>query len=321
MGGIAVCGTLLADKIFQTSSYPECGELTAITSVSRAAGGLVHNVGADIKIMRADIPVYAYAKTGNDDDGAFVLGELKKRGVNVDGVVAEGELTTGFTAVISVKGGQRTFFTYNGANDAFRLGEGLFGNDISMLHLGYFGILKAAEQDGLSLLRAACERGIKTSIDMVSFAKTDFSCVEPCLKYTHNLIINEAEAALLTGLSVKGVRDLEAAAEKLKSMGVRERVIIHMPEAAACLSDFGYTVVPSLEIEKQKIAGTTGAGDAFCSACLIGVYDGLPDKQMLEFASEAAACSLFCADAVSGLMPQAALRELFKNSKRKELCL
>lgn len=332
MRGIAVCGTLLVDKILQTESYPNCGELTSVKSVSRAAGGLVHNVGADIKIMRPDIPVYAYAKIGCDDDGKFVLNELEKRGVNVSGVSVNQEIPTGFTSVISVKGGQRTFFTYNGANDLFGFnGDWLFCEqnggakagepEIAMLHLGYFGILKAADEgEGLAVLKSACKQGVKTSIDMVSFAQSDFSCVKPCLKYTHNLIINEVEASLLTGIEVESLSDLKPAAIALKEAGVRERVIIHMPEAAVCLSGGGYTVVPSLEIEKSKIVGTTGAGDAFCAACLVGIYDGLSDEEMLEFASEAAACSLFAADAVSGLTQQKALREQFKNYKRKNLC-
>lgn len=44
-----------------------------------------------------------------------------------------------------------------------------------------------------------------------------------------------------------------------------------------------------------------GAGDAFCSGCLYGLYNGFSDKQILEFASAAAACNLFAANSVDGM--------------------
>lgn len=48
-GGIAVAGSALVDEINEIKAYPEVGRLAQIYGVKRAAGGLVPNVGIDIR--------------------------------------------------------------------------------------------------------------------------------------------------------------------------------------------------------------------------------------------------------------------------------
>ena len=44
-----------------------------------------------------------------------------------------------------------------------------------------------------------------------------------------------------------------------------------------------------------------GAGDAFCAGSLYGLYNGFSDKEILEFASAAAACNLFAENSIDGM--------------------
>ena len=62
--------------------------------------------------------------------------------------------------------------------------------------------------------------------------------------------------------------------------------------------------IASLKIPKEEIRGTVGAGDAFCAGCLYGIYNNYSDKQILEFASAAAACNLFEANSIDGMKPR-----------------
>ena len=96
-------------------------------------------------------------------------------------------------------------------------------------------------------------------------------------------------------------------------------MIIHLPEFGACLSDSGYTEIPSFDLPKGYIKGSTGAGDAFCAGALYGIYKGFSDKEILEFASMAAAVSLREPDAVSGMTDFCSIREFCKGFKRKTL--
>jgi sugar/nucleoside kinase (ribokinase family) len=149
---------------------------------------------------------------------------------------------------------------------------------------------------------------MKTSIDLVSENSDRYALVRPCIPYTDYLIINEMEAGKLTGMEPSDDQ-LEIIARKLKEMGVGEKVIIHMPEKAVCLSDEGYTIVDSYELPNGYIKGTTGAGDAFCAGALFGIHQEWKDREIMEFASMCAVMALGKADATSGLKTEQEIKD------------
>ncbi len=315
--GIAVAGTILVDKLNEISAYPASGELTKILSVSRAVGGAVPNVGIDIKRVDPTIPVKAVGKIGNDGEGDFLVNTLEENGVDTT-LMVRGELPTSFTDVMSIVGGQRTFFTFPGACADFGYDDVDFENlNVKMLHLGYFLLLdKVDNGDGEKILKKAQEMGIKTSIDLVSENSDRYHIVKSCLKYTDNVIINELEAGMIAGIEPCR-ENLEKIARAIKEMGVSERVIIHMPETGVCLSDNGFFELPSWELPKGFIKGKTGAGDAFCAGALIGIYRGLDEMGILTLASKAATASLASPDSIGGMVSEAEIDKLLKEMNIK----
>ncbi len=312
--GIAVAGTVLLDKLYGISAYPEAGELTHIKNIDFAAGGLVPNNGIDLKKLAPELDIYAICKVGKDGDGQFLIDRLKENGVDISGVkIDDGEITS-FSDVMSVIGGQRTFFTYPGASSTFGVDDFDWDNlNVKMLHLGYFLLLqKVDDGDGYKILKKAKELGIMTSIDLVSENSDRYSIVVPCLPLVDNLIINETEAGKLCGIEPTE-ENLEKICDKLLELGVRDRVIIHMPMLGVCKSRNGaYTTLPSVDVPKDFIKGKTGAGDAFCSGALIGIYNGESDEKILEYAQIAAMASLRAPDATSGMDTLENLYELAK---------
>ncbi len=319
--GIAVAGSILVDKINEISAYPCSGELTQIKSVQKSVGGCVPNVAIDLKRICPELTVKAVGKIGDDENGKYVTEVFKANGVIYENVTL-GEDATSFTEVMSITGGQRTFFTYAGASADFGINDApMSALNVKMLHLGYFLLLNKVDNgDGLKILKNAQEKGVKTSIDLVSENSDRYSLVLPCLPYVDNLIINEVEAGKLTGIE-PSKENLLLIAKKLKELGVQERVIIHTPEIGICVSEAGAVFVPSYSLPDGFIKGTTGAGDAFCAGALIGIYQGKTDKEILEFASAAAVAALSSADATSGLCSEKEIKELCKEFKRKEICL
>lgn len=315
--GIAVAGSILVDNINEISAYPSVGELTQIKNVSKSVGGLVPNVAIDLKRICRDLEIKAVGKVGDDENGVYVKNVLEENGVDV-GCVKVCRERTSFTEVMSIKGGQRTFFTYAGASADFGVDDvSVSSLGVKMLHLGYFLLLdKIDNGDGEKLLKQAKANGIKTSIDLVSENSDRYSLVLPCLKYVDNLIINEIEAGALVGIEPKK-ENLVDIAKKLKEYGVSERVIIHTNDIGICVSQNGVTEVPSYVLPDNFIVGTTGAGDAFCSGALIGIYNDRTDKEILEFASAAAVAALSQADATSGVCSEAEIMQMCKDLKRR----
>lgn len=316
--GIAVAGSVLVDKINEIKAYPQSGELTQIVGLEKAVGGCVPNVALDLKKICPELNVKAIGKVGNDGDGAYVSNVLSQGGVDVSGFVVSEEDSTSFTEVMSVINGQRTFFTYPGTSADFGYNDIDFENlDSSILHLGYFLLLEKVDQgEGIQILQKAQEMGIKTSIDLVSENSDRYSLILSCLPYTNYLIINEIEAGKLTNTEPTD-DNLEEIARKLKALGVSDKVVIHKPDFAVCLSNDGYTVVNSYSLPDGYIKGTTGAGDAFCAGTLIGIYKEWSDTEILEFASGCAVMALGKADATSGLLTEEEIKEYCKQFERK----
>lgn len=316
--GIAVAGSVLVDKINEIKAYPQSGELTQIVGLEKAVGGCVPNVALDLKKICPDMDVKAIGKIGNDEEGAYVSEVLSQGGVDVTGFVVDESNKTSFTEVMSVINGQRTFFTYPGASAKFGYSDIDFEHlDAKIMLLGYFLLLDKVDQgDGLQILQKAQEMGIKTSIDLVSENSDRYSLVIPCLKYTDYLIINEMEAGKLAGIDPID-ENLKQIASKLQELGVKEKVVIHKPDYAVCLSGDDYTVVSSYKLPEGYIKGTTGAGDAFCAGTLIGIYKGWTDQEILEFASGCAVMALGKADATSGLVTESEIKEYCKQFERR----
>ncbi len=317
--GIAVAGSILVDKINEISAYPNAGELTQIHSIQNAAGGCVPNVAIDLKKIAPSLPVSAVGKIGNDPEGEYVTRLLKSNGVATEGLaVMEGE-NTSFTEVMSIPGGQRTFFVYPGASADFGIGDMDFeAINAKILHLGYFLLLqKVDDGDGLKILQESKKNGMETSIDLVSENSDRYSLVLPCLPYTDYLIINELEAGRLAGIEPVA-ENLEKIARRLMDLGVQKKVFIHMPERSVCLSKDGYTVLGSYILPEGYIQGTTGAGDAFCAGALIGIYNGWKDLEIMEFASSCAVMALSSPDATGGMKTGMEIKDYCKQFARRE---
>ena len=318
--GIAVAGSILVDHIYDIAAYPAAGELTQIRACRQAAGGCVPNVAIDLARLAPDLPVFAMGLVGEDEDGAFLRDVLRENGVDAAGI-RSGNDRTSFTDVMSVVGGQRTFFTYAGACAEFGADSiDLEKTSAAMLHLGYFLLLDRVDAgEGEKILKRACELGISTSIDLVSENSDRYTCVLPALPYVDNLIINELEAGKLCGMEPTP-QNLRVICEKLMALGVRKRVILHMPECGVCLSENGFTVSPSFEPPAGYIKGKTGAGDAFCAGALLGVERALSDAEILDLGGAAAIASLSAADATSGMCEVEKALAFCKSLARANIC-
>lgn len=313
-----MAGSILVDKINEIAAYPRAGELTKILRARQSVGGCVPNVAIDLKALSPETEIFAVGRVGKDAEGEFVLRELSARGINVNGIKTDEERTS-YTEVMSVAGSDRTFFTYAGASARFGYADVPFKDlQADMLHLGYFLLLdKVDGGDGLKILKEAKKRGIRTSVDLVSENSDRYASVLPCLAYADNVIINEVEGGRLAELP-PSPENFCAIARKIKSYGVRERVIVHSPAVSVSFSENGFCAVPSYDLPEGFVKGATGAGDAFCAGALLGIRRGRNDDEILSFASSVAAGALSEADAVSGIKSERQIRALCKDLKRKE---
>ena len=92
--GIVCAGNWVIDKVKLIDRFPEEGTLCNISSQIRSTGGGPANVSFDIAAMDPALPLFAAGRIGKDEDGQFVLDEIKARytdgeSFNLDGFSVE----------------------------------------------------------------------------------------------------------------------------------------------------------------------------------------------------------------------------------------
>ena len=84
-----------------------------------------------------------------------------------------------------------------------------------------------------------------------------------------------------------------------------------MPEkGVSLLKDGTWTEALSVKLPKGFIKGKTGAGDAYCAGCLVGIFNRLPEREILELGGTAAVGALSAPGAVEGMRSVAELKRI-----------
>lgn len=333
--GITFAGNLIVDYIKNVDTYPKCGMLANITSVSRAVGGSLPNTAINLAKMDPTVPLSAVGRVGKDENGEYVVSKLEEFGIDTSRISVSSSAPTSFTDVMNAPG-ERTFFQARGANAEFAPEHiDIDSLDCDILHIGYILLLDIFDMDDeeygtvmARFLNDVQKKGIKTSIDVVSDSSADYmKKIAPALRYCDYAIMNEIESSSIWHIDPRradGTLDAEVIHDVMKRMadlGVKEKIIIHAKEAGFILDvkTGAFCAVPSLKIDKNLIKGSTGAGDTFCAGSLYGIYTGMEDKEILEFASAAAARNLFSENSIDGMVPKAELIKMMKETERLSL--
>ena len=328
--GIAVAGNLTMDLLYPIHGLPGAGELTSITAeAARSTGGCVCNGIIDLAMLDPQLPLTALGRVGEDDAADYVLGRMSPY-ANVDLSQIRRDGTTSFTLVLDdILTHQRSFCHWRGANARFCESDIDWEKlDVSLLHIGYVLLLDALDAPDevygtklARLLHTARERGIKTSVDIVTESGDRYSRIAvPALRYADYCVINEAEAQATTGVRLvdsegRLLRDrVPEALRVMKAMGVGEWAVIHSPEGGFGLDARDrYVELDALTLPEGYIRGTVGAGDAFCSGVLYGAWKGLSLGEALEMGTAAAACSLSQPGSTEGMRSCAEALALYRS--------
>lgn len=334
--GITIAGNIVCDSVKTIDFYPKMGMLSNILEVRPGVGGCAPNTAIDLAKIDRSLPVSAIGRIGDDENGRFILSQLSRHGVDSERIVVSSDMPTSFTDVMSLSGGERTFFHAPGANTEFCPEDiDLSTLNSVILHIGYILLLKKFDEEDpeygtvmARFLHDAQARGFKTSVDVVSDSTADYKAkILPALKYCDYAIMNEIESTAISDLSPRHengkihVENIRRTMEIMAESGVRERVVVHCKEAGFCLDvpTGEFAIVPTLDIPKSMIKGSVGAGDAFCAGCLYGIYHGYDPKHLLEFASAVACSNLFAENSTDGILCKEELDQMEAKYGRETL--
>jgi sugar/nucleoside kinase (ribokinase family) len=317
--GVLAAGNWIIDQVKMIDVYPQREQLANIRRQSQGTGGAPFNVLVDLAHMGAPFHLFGAGLVGKDTLGEEILDICKKLKIDTRLIAQTDEAPTSYTDVMTEIGnGRRTFFHNRGANALWDGSDLNFGKTKARIfHLGYLLLLDSLDAPDKTLgtraarlLSEAQASGLKTSVDVVSEDSDRFQkIVSPALKFVDYCILNEIEAGKTAGFKIRlpdGSLDTVAvkhAAGALLQMGVKELVVIHFPEGAFVRTrkgdDFWQS---SLNLPPKFIAGTAGAGDAFCAGVLYGLHESWELQRCLFTGICAAAASLSHPTCTDGMM-------------------
>ncbi len=334
--GITIAGNILTDIVKRIDCYPKVGMLANVSEISQAVGGCAPNTAIDLAKIDGSIPISVMGKIGDDEYGRFVVSQMSRYGIDCGKISVSQDKPTSFSDVMSMPSGERTFFHARGSNAQFCPDDvDISSITSSILHIGYILLLDAFDKQDSEygtvmarFLHDVQEKGIKTSVDVVSDSTADYKAkILPALKYCNYIILNEVESSMLSDLepyNEDGSLNIDNIRQTMVFMaecGVKDKVIVHCKKAGFCydVASGNFTVQPSVNIPGSMIKGSVGAGDAFCAGSLYGIYNNFDDKRILEFAAAVAACNLFCENSVDGMRSRIEIEKLIEKYGWEEL--
>lgn len=314
--GLAWC----VDRNITIPTWPVEETVSTVLSEVHQGGCPSFNMSTALQRLGAPFPVSAAGVLGKDADGQFLRQSCVDLGIDCSQVELREGLQTSYVVVVTTKDtGKRTFFSTPGSNAAETPDDIDFTkSNAKIAHLGLPGfhdkLDKPSNGDAsgwITILKKARATGIKTNLEMASFEPTVIKAlVLPMLPLLDSLIINDFEAAALTGLkTVEGgktdIAQCRAALEGLiETHSNLDFAVIHFPLGAIAVLKNGAVIEqPSVNVPKSVIVGSNGAGDCFAAGVLLGYHEGWDMQQGMRLGHAAAATSLRSAGTTTTVLP------------------
>lgn len=279
---IAVVGSANTDLQFMSNAVPRAGETIFGTGFDMGFGGKGANQATAAALCGARVEMVA--AVGGDALGAETIRNFNSMGVQTSGVKVIPGVSTGAALILVAADGENRIIVASGANDRLRPADvdaaapQLAAADMVLLQFEipletvYHTIRVAKAHD----VRCIVNPAPAVAADLAELALADY------------LIVNETEAEVLSGRTVRSESDLEGCVDALLQRGIR-RVILTLGARGALLASATTRVhVPPFPV---TTVDTTGAGDAFIGSLAVFLTEGFPEEEAVTRANLYAALS------------------------------
>jgi sugar/nucleoside kinase (ribokinase family) len=305
---VLVIGELNVDLIVSgLSSLPKLGQELVCTGLSRVLGSssaifarALAGLGAQVGFM---------GKVGDDENGRFMVDQLRELGIDVSDVIVDPSTQTGITISLTYPG-EKAQITYPGSIAAYRpedVNTAAFA-EFDHLHMASMYLQTGLRSGVPRLLRQAKTLGLSTSLDPGwDPAECWGEDLAEALEAVDILFLNEHEAKAIGGGT--------SADTVLGGLAARAPVVLCKLGAAGALMAAGSELV-RVPAHGVTVLDTTGAGDSFDAGFIYRhVVEGRQANDALCFAN---ACGAIAVTRVGGAssVPSVAEVEAFLAGRR-----
>jgi sugar/nucleoside kinase (ribokinase family) len=277
---VVCAGLVVADHVCPPLDHlPRPGELIATENLFLNIGGGAANTAVDL--TRLGVKSAICARVGDDIFGRFATEILNGHGVDCQSLRVDDQVATSQTLIVNVKGQDRRFIHYGGANAHFTAADldPILAEPPRVLHIGYFLILPRLDARGLAdRLEMARASGTMVLLDVATPGPGEY--LEPLktvLPHTDIFVPNCDEAELILGES-----DPVIQARRFHELGARRVVITCGDRGVVSVSE---QMSVRMGVYPISYLDGSGGGDAFNAGYIAGLLDGLSEIDCLKLAS------------------------------------
>jgi len=301
---ILVVGSLNMDQVVRVTRVPTLGEtLLGAGSLKLIPGGKGANQA--VAIARLGTAVAMAGRVGNDPFGERLLSALQADRVDTGLIAIDQEEASGVAFIFLDPDGDNAIVVAPGANMRVGLDHAQTSNILASITQAQALVmqLEIPLETVVSLTAAAHNRGVPVVLNLAPAQPLP----EEVLRQLDVLIVNEAEASLLSGQQVGSLEDARIVAAVLLEQGIA-KVVITLGSQGAILATAAETVgarVIYQSAPKVPVVDTTAAGDCFVGALTVALTEGQTPEDALRFAVYASALKVTKFGAQSGLPTRA----------------
>ena len=270
-------GIACLDHNTTVTSVPKLDENVLVTDYRKQMGGTVSTALATLQ--RLGLKTKYMGMLGDDENGKFVLDNMRAEGIDMDSVrVVEGESSPFSFVMVDSMTSRRSIAHFPGCE--FTVPADCIDADVvksaRLLHVDIF----------TPAVQAACDAARGAGVTISVEANVTYPGLEELL-YGGDIFITSREVfALLVGED-----DPAAMGKKAREEYNLDHAVVTLgPEGSIAVGEDEIVSSPGFEVE---VADTTGAGDVFHGAYLYGHLMGWRYVRALRFANAAAA--MMCA--------------------------
>ncbi len=274
---ILVVGSLNMDLVVTVETHPKPGDTVLGGDTRTIPGGKGANQAAAASKAGGDVAMLGLV--GSDAYGDALREALREAGVDTERVrTVEG--LSGVALITVDADGQNMIVVSPGANGK------LSPKDFEEGMLDGAALVVMQLEIPLPTVQTVAEAAAALGVPVLLNPAPAQPLADELLSKIRYLVVNEGEAALLSGSSVTDAESALAAAQSLRERGAEKVVVTLGARGLVWSSDDGEG---KLEPHNVKAIDTTAAGDAFCGAFAVALAEEKGLEPALRFANTAGA--------------------------------
>ncbi|UCH24319.1 MAG: ribokinase [Trueperaceae bacterium] len=274
---VLVVGSLNVDLVVQVEMHPGPGETVLGEDVRTFPGGKGANQAA--AAARAGGKVCMLGRVGTDAYGQSLKDALAEVGVDTRQLL-EQPGPTGMAFITVDASGQNMIVVSSGAN------RHLSPEDVTPELFDGVGIVLMQLENPLETVQRVAELAEQIGVPVMLNAAPGRPLDDALLKRLSYLVVNESEAALLSGQVVSDIAGAQVAAGLLRARGTANVVVTLGGQGVVWEGTGSRGQLPAHQV---TVVDTTAAGDAFCGALAVRLAEGAELEEAVRFANAAGA--------------------------------